>query len=29
VLQQFYTEKSPEEWVELKKRLVASGVMSE
>ncbi len=29
VLQQFYTEKSPQEWVELKKRLVASGVMSE
>src|SRR5210317_1563344 len=25
VLQQFYTEKSPQEWVELKKRLVASG----
>lgn len=28
VLQQFYSEKSPHEWVELKKRLVASGVMS-
>ena len=28
VLQQFYSEKSPEEWVELKSRLVASGVMS-
>lgn len=28
VLQQFYSEKSPEEWAELKKRLVASGVMS-
>ena len=25
VLQQFYSEKSPEEWAELKKRLVASG----
>jgi hemerythrin len=29
VLQQFYSEKSPQEWVELKSRLVASGVMSE
>jgi hemerythrin len=28
-LKQFYSEKSPQEWVELKKRLVASGVMSE
>ncbi len=28
VLQQFYSEKSPHEWDELKKRLVASGVMS-
>lgn len=29
VLQQYYLEKSPQEWLELKNRLVASGVMNE
>lgn len=29
VLQTYYLEKSPQEWMELKSRLVASGVMSE
>ena len=29
VMQQYFIEKSPQEWVELKKRLVAAGVMAE
>ena len=29
VMQQYFVEKSPQEWVELKKRLVAAGVMTE
>jgi len=29
VMQQYFVEKSPQEWVELKKRLVAAGVMAE
>ena len=29
VMQQYFSEKSPTEWLEIKKRLVAAGVMSE